>query len=412
MDHRTILNPPRPAPAAPGAATLPIAVRAPASAAPATTRPPAPPPHGAILVDHAVFTSIRTPTGEGYRIVAATAGVKTEEKTEITRRSPSHGGLGATGPAARGLSCYPLPTGRYAVAWSCHAGKEHTARGGDRVYTHVAILPAEDYARFGCDPFRVHDLIARAVGDALVLKPPPRLDPLPLPAPRVAADPSAAALPLPDVEARDMDIDPILLAANALLTHSNLVLLGADRPWTLFAGLIAATPRFARAGLSASVGLLFSPSRQFALCLVDADHGETRRSVLGQPITLIEAGKLPALTAGPYSDWLAHVRGRLAAGRSGDLAALTQRMVEPLNGPALAHVAELCDAADRVAAAPLPALLELAGRLSARRAESNLEQTLASELLHRVQQRVENLREAEARAAGPSSPSPSGKGPG
>ncbi|RME37117.1 MAG: hypothetical protein D6788_10140, partial [Planctomycetota bacterium] len=100
------------------------------------------PPDETITVecDQAVFTSLRTPMGEGYRVVAASAGVRPEERRVITRVSPSHDSLCDDGRESkervRALACYPLPTGRLCIALSLPAGNEHTGRGGLRVYTH------------------------------------------------------------------------------------------------------------------------------------------------------------------------------------------------------------------------------------------------------------------------------------
>ncbi len=89
---------------------------------------------GAVTGDQAVFTSVRSPTGEGYRLVAASAGVRAEEKVEITRRSPSHDNLCGSGAGAVGLSSYLLSSGRHCVGYVCHAGCEHTAGGHGQYY--------------------------------------------------------------------------------------------------------------------------------------------------------------------------------------------------------------------------------------------------------------------------------------
>ena len=62
--------------------------------------------------EQAIFTSKRTATACGYRIVAASAGLKAAEKRVISARSPSHGGLIHDGADACGLSFYHLPAER------------------------------------------------------------------------------------------------------------------------------------------------------------------------------------------------------------------------------------------------------------------------------------------------------------
>ena len=119
--------------------------------------------------DQAIFTSIRTPMGEGYRIIAASLGIRSDEKQTITRHSPSHEGLclGQTDTTrsfggAQGAAFYPLPSGRFCVALSCPAGAEHTGRGGQRVYTHNVVIRADDWSLLGYNPFNVLRAMAAA----------------------------------------------------------------------------------------------------------------------------------------------------------------------------------------------------------------------------------------------------------
>ena len=108
-----------------------------------------------ITCDQAVFTSVRTPTGEGYRIIAASRGLTAEEKRAITQNAPSHNGLYDQSASARAVAFYPLPTGRLCAACPCSAGSEHTGRGGTRVYTFSVIFAAEDFPAIRFNPFHI-----------------------------------------------------------------------------------------------------------------------------------------------------------------------------------------------------------------------------------------------------------------
>ncbi|HSW46600.1 MAG TPA: hypothetical protein VLM89_13630, partial [Phycisphaerae bacterium] len=103
-----------------------------------------------------MFTSIRSPMGQGYRLIAASGRVKPEEKVDILRCSPSHASLCDESPDALGLLCYPLKTGRYCIGCCLHAGVEHTARGGLRVYTHMVIVEPQVLADLDGDVVRIH----------------------------------------------------------------------------------------------------------------------------------------------------------------------------------------------------------------------------------------------------------------
>ena len=131
-----------------------------------------------IVCDQAIFTSARTPMGEGYRIIAASGKVRVEEKQAITRCSPSHGALCDESPDATGMAFYALPTGRLCVAHSCYAGAEHTGRGGQRVYTINLILTKEDFEAVAYNPFRVLRLLRAAGAVKPQLKPPGQLPPI------------------------------------------------------------------------------------------------------------------------------------------------------------------------------------------------------------------------------------------
>ncbi len=107
-----------------------------------------------VVFDQAIFTSVRTPMGEGYRIIAASAGLTSDEKQAITTHAPSHDALCEESPEALGIACYPLPGGRLCIATTCRAGTEHTGRG-KRIYTYSLIVDAEGFAAFGYSPFAI-----------------------------------------------------------------------------------------------------------------------------------------------------------------------------------------------------------------------------------------------------------------
>ena len=133
----------------------------------------------ALGAEHAVFTSIRSPLGEGYRLIASSAGISAEEKKEIIRRSPSHGSLCESASSSRALSSYSLASGRQVVAISCFAGREHTGRGGHRVYTNITVLDGPQFRHFNWDPILVQTAVVDALGEEPNLKPPamlPRLE--------------------------------------------------------------------------------------------------------------------------------------------------------------------------------------------------------------------------------------------
>lgn len=137
-----------------------------------------------LTCDQAIFTSIRATMSEGYRIVAASRGLQTDEKQVITRSSPSHDALcwqADTADNAYGAAFYPLPSGRLCVARSCYAGAEHTGRGGQRVYTHNLIFDQRQFPQCTYNPFNVLRAMVDADLASPQLKPPSLLPVLKLP---------------------------------------------------------------------------------------------------------------------------------------------------------------------------------------------------------------------------------------
>jgi hypothetical protein len=342
-----------------------------------------------ITADQAVFTSIRTPTGEGYRVVAASPGVRAEEKIELTRRSPSQGSLCDTGSGAVGLLTYALDSGRRCVAYCTHAGREHTGRGGMRVYTHMVLLDTADYERAGADPVAVHAAIANHVTvNGPLLKPPPQLGPLSL---EIAPPEHAANNPWDD-EPRT-----IWSVADAALAGDRVAAVVPNGTANLLRWALLAIPRRTRARVDAAVGLKFSPSRRVALTLLTADDSQLPRLVAGQGVAVWPAGAtLPPPTA-PRASWFALAERWYAAGRLRHLIELTTRHCPEAAPELLPRIADLCAAEERIDTADedtlaaieaglrpgtdIPALRTLQERMRARIAErrAELEQQATAE---------------------------------
>lgn len=315
---------------------------------------------GSLVCDQAIFTSIRTPTGEGYRIIAASRGLRPDEKQKITRSSPSHDSLCAPpagdkdgSPGPHGAAFYPLPSARICVAFSCYAGAEHTGRGGQRVYTHNVVLAPEELARCGWNPFA----LLRAMGEAGVatpqLKPPTVLPELTL------------ALPDGIGQANHLTLNPALSTPwrccilDGLLDGGSFVVNLTDG-WiesgeVLFMGL----PAPLRSNMSFSGGLRFSIGRSHRLSLLRDDQGITKSRVAGKPLRYIDPASMPQPET-PRSGWVSFVERHW--GRQ-DLAKLAQRTSQDFRDTTptgCERIGRLYDAIDRAADIKTPALLALA----------------------------------------------------
>lgn len=295
-------------------------------------------------VDTAVFTSIRSPMGEGYRIVATSGGLRPEEKADLTRRSPSHGNLlddgGEDGPSA--VASYRLSTGRRAVAYSCSAGQEHTARGGQRIYTQIAILDEPTFAQAGADPFALAEGIAQHIASAgKVLKPLPRITPMSL-------EVSSSKVPTkwhPDWTAW---FNPVL---KHLLVGGKAILVGIPRPVAFMTAVVRALPVAVRASFELSVNLKYAPARQCPLMLMSSCDHQLSGQVAGHDVAIWSVDREPPAPAEGPDRWCALVQQWYARGRAADVVRLTGNVAAELGAGALDGVAAICEDLDRVVTA-------------------------------------------------------------
>ncbi len=326
-----------------------------------TVNPPAAASAQRMPVDQVIFTSVRSVTAEGYRIIAASGSVRPEEKAEIVRRTPSHGSLCDSDEQARALSAYPLANGRYCVALSQYAGKEHTARGGLRVHTHIVVLDAQEYLAFGCNAGRVYAALVSAVGGKPVLDPPRQLDRLEL---QVVDPEQGAASETGDAinaevvqsdaargrQPSTAEVLPILLG---VLQGDEMVVTGSHDRFDLLDWVVLALPLAVRRSLAVSVGLKYSPGRRLGLCFLSLDKVEMQRATRGRKVRLLDANAPGACPSSPYEAWGNLVAQWLDEGRVSELEQFALQAPEDRSSGALAEYASSCLA--RVERSPVTA---------------------------------------------------------
>ncbi len=232
--------------------------------------------------DQAIFTSASSSRGEGYRIVAASAGLSSEERRSIQQCAPSHGGLCSGDADFVSVGFVPLASGRLCVFRSTHAGMEQTGRGGRRVYSHFLILAAEDFSAFDNNPFD----ILRAADAAGVFVPDPSasgsLEPLRLSPVQDACAASSITECIDTVGALNLH-----RSLQRLMGGRKVVLLTNHDCCQLAESLFLAVPAPLRVNVSLATGLRFSLSRGLTLCLVGPDNAPASRFLRGSRIELI-----------------------------------------------------------------------------------------------------------------------------
>lgn len=358
-------------------------------------------PAETIHCDQAIFTSIRGPMGEGYRIIAASRGLRSEEKQAITRLSPSHEALcwhpagGADEVSQYAAAFYPLPTGRLCVAYSCYAGAEHTARGGHRVYTHNVVFDEQEFPRCGFNPF--HVVRAMTVEGLTIpkLTPHAMLSEVRLPintdvAPRTAS--FAAALDSPHrryiLQLLFDERTLIVPVQDGWLESTEVLLMGLPGPM--------------RVKVSFGAGLRFSLGRCHRLHLFCDENGAARSRIAGQPVEYVDGTVTPP--DGSASQWLAFIDRHWSRADCAVLARRTSRPFTDLTHTALERIGKLYIAIDAVPQTDSLLLLSLAAdhtRVRSADVEDEIRRELLAATQRTLQVRLTNIRWHDAQQLWP-----------
>lgn len=343
-----------------------------------------------IQADQAIFTSIRTPMGEGYRLIAASPGITAEERAEITRRCPSHGGMCDASPSASALSSYPLGTARHCVGWTRYAGVEHTARGGQRVHTHLAVLEPDGFKAMQQDPFRVCAAMQEVLDDQPCIKPGGGLDCLPL---SVRHAGSARSAPIPRT-----GIENACRVAARLLDHDVVLVVGSNTPMTVLQTMFLVLPQAFRAGLAVSANLQYASARQIRLTVMQQSTAELQRMVAGKDVHVLDLAAADSLEESPFAAWFEFVLESGQRGRLAETVLLADELDGSLDGPTLTRVAGICRDTDRVERASQATLEELVSRYADLQPAHPVEGRLVRHLLSGAVRRAAELQHQNARA--------------
>ncbi len=341
--------------------------------------------------DQAIFTSVRGPMGEGYRIIAASRGLRSEEKQAITRLSPSHEALcwnpasGMDG-ALSAAAFYPLPTGRLCVAHSCYAGAEHTARGGHRVYTHNVVFDDQEFPRCGFNPF--HVVRAMAVEGLTIpnLTPDSVLQEVRLPINTEVAPRMVSFAKVLDSQRRRYVLQ--------LLFDERAIIVPVQEGWletTEF--LLMGLPGPMRVKVSFGAGLRFSLGRCHRLHLFCDEKGVTRSRIAGQPVDYLDPTVIPS--DNPASAWTVFVDRHWGRAEYAVLARRTSRPFNDLTPAARERIGKLYIAIDAVPLTDSQDLLGLAADYISDRwvdAEDDIRRELLSKTQRTLLGRLTNTR--------------------
>lgn len=287
--------------------------------------------------DRAIFTSLPSATGEGYRLVAWSNGVRPEERQELTRRAPSHGALAGEGESPRALVLLRLQSSGRA----CHglvrvSGAEHTQRGGGRVWTEFLVADAFEAARLGLSAAPLREALAAA-------GPPPK------PVGRSALAPVEVRATGSGAPAGKGPRAAQVAAAVASLLFAGTpaVVAAGAAPLEAFEDALRMLPAAARSGLEAAGGLRYSSARGVTLTVTDKIEQDTIRAIRGHGIEAIDFARGVPEPSGALAAWFALMVRWWNAGRGEAAVALADRLGDGWTTTRVLEVVALCEAIDR-----------------------------------------------------------------
>ena len=323
-----------------------------------------------VVCDQAVFTSVRSPMGEGYRIVARSAGVTRQEAADITRRAPSHGNLCLDATDAFGFVAFASQSDRFCVMFSRFAGTEHTARGGQRVHTMAVLLSPDQFEHWNLNPVRV--LLSMARSNPKPVTPEgPGCDPVALP---VSADPFPRHCPA--------SFAPLATGITAhLLSDRHCILAGVSQPLPALSLAVECIPRGLRRSASMLAGVTYAPARNVTIAMVEGDQRLIQRSIMGHDVDWIDPAHPQPPDDHPSSHWVALVRQWVASGRGDALRAIAQRAEPDASPTDLDRLADMLNDLDRAGQADDDTRMGLHERYTALEPRGSLETDLRNRLI-------------------------------
>lgn len=267
---------------------------------------PAQPASGMIAVEQALFTSVPSPMGRGYRLVAASPGLTSDERREITQRAPSHGNLLDAGENATGLASFEIRGGRRCLFCSWHAEAEHSGRGGRRVHTQAVLLEPAVWEQFAYNPLTIEQLVQSAVDRMAIPKPDSRLPLLEIPQPTSETSAGNAA-PLP--VASSETIDAVIAIVALLIGEQRLLAVESGDARVAMRYLLELLPPMLRKKVSFTCGMRFSPTRALDLVLTEGRREEIDRIVRDQSYQAFAWNAPPDFSlCDELSTWYGYIR--------------------------------------------------------------------------------------------------------
>ncbi len=268
-----------------------------------------------MLVEQAIFTSVRSGRNEGYQVAARSGGISSTQVRELSQWGPSHDSLYESLPNSECVNYHRMANGLHCVSHTILAGREYSGRGGRRVYTQLFLLGDELFARFGNSPFRVFDSLAVSGRVKVLDTLPAQLEPLTLLG-------RAATVNTANVEhvARKIGAHRLAALLTAALNTPRLGVTSSVSGTRLFRALFDLMPPALRTEFSVTTGLKVSNSRDYRLVVLPRDAEQQRRAIRQVHLDVLDLTGDPPSRFAPNRGWPQLMHQFLRAGQYGQLA--------------------------------------------------------------------------------------------
>ncbi len=270
-----------------------------------------------MLVNQAIFTSIRSDRNDGYQLAASSPGIPSEDAQELAQWGPGHDSLYSTSADSGSTNFHRLQSGKFCISRTVLAGHEYSGRGGQRVYTHSFLVDYEALARFAFNPIRIMDALFAAGRTDVIDTPPRQLDPIPL-----VGRASAVNTGVLQRVTSDLGAHKLASLLKAALDCSGLGIVSAVHPPRLFSALLDLLPPPHRTRFWFTTGLRVSSRRPFRLAVLPQDPEEQRRAVRQFRMTAVDLDTDPLAKFAPTVGWPLLMHELLADGQFDTIASI------------------------------------------------------------------------------------------
>ncbi len=232
-----------------------------------------------MLIEQAIFTSLRGRRSQGYHLVAQSPAVDSEISGVLCKWGPSHSSLLCGSPLSESVNFSAISSDWFALSRTTHGGPEYSGRGGLQVFTRFLLLQSHQLAAFENNPLALIQT-ARILGHMrLHLAPPAQLDPIEIPDHPLDTHPHRAGN-------AGVPIDEVV---RILQFKNRVAILGLENPYPTLANILQLVPKPERLRLSFTTGLKPSVHRDFRLHFLRNADPAVHAHLASQGIDLVTA---------------------------------------------------------------------------------------------------------------------------